>query len=251
MNEMLQKCSYHLTQHPRRGPAGCFPAKGLKNASAPPSCRAAAYQSTKASYLRLSIVAIATLAMTIGAGCGPTTRIPLVYKIDVQQGNIITQEMLAMLEPGIDKAKVRFIMGTPLLTDAFHQDRWDYVYSLQKRGGDRVQRRVALFFADDRLQRVEGDVKPAPGAIAVEPRRDVSINVPGEEPSGLMARLKDTVGLGEQEEVKTPSPQDTKSKNEKGFFGTLKERVGLGGADRPEHDEDSPPYQDPANPEGL
>ncbi|MGH6635302.1 MAG: outer membrane protein assembly factor BamE [Gammaproteobacteria bacterium] len=189
--------------------------------------------------------------MTVGAGCGPTTRIPLVYKIDVQQGNIITQEMLAMLEPGIDKAKVRFIMGTPLLMDAFHQDRWDYVYSLQKGGGDRVQRRVALFFADDRLQRVEGDVKRAPGAIAVEARRDVSINVPSEEPSGLMARLKNTVGLGEQKEVKASPPQSAKSKNEKGFFGTLKERIGLGGGDRPEHDEDSPPYQDPANPEGL
>lgn len=228
-----------------------FATKGLENESVPPPSRAAARQPAEASIIRLSIVAFAALAMTVGAGCGPTKRIPLVYKIDIQQGNIITPEMLAMLEPGIDKAKVRFIMGTPLLIDAFHQDRWDYVYSLQKGGGDRVQRRVVLFFVDDRLQRVEGDIKPAPGAIAVEPRRDVSVDVPGEEPSGLMKRLKNTVGLGEQKEIKTSPPPGTKSKNEKGFFGSLKERIGLGGGAQPEHGEDSPPYQDPVNPEGL
>ncbi len=249
---MLQNCFYHLPQYGAlRLSARSFPGRGSTNGSAPSAGQTAADQFAKASSLRLSIVAFAAFAMAVGAGCGPTTRIPLVYKIDVQQGNIITQEMLAMLEPGIDKAKVRFIMGTPLLMDAFHQDRWDYVYSLQKRGGDRVQRRVALFFADDRLQRVEGDVKPAPGTIAVEPRRDVSISVPGEERPGLMTRLKNAVGLEEQKEVKTSPPEGTKSKNEKGFFGTLKERIGLGGGDQPEHDEGSPPYQDPTNPDGL
>ncbi|MGH8608812.1 MAG: outer membrane protein assembly factor BamE [Gammaproteobacteria bacterium] len=225
----------------------------MKNEAVHPSgtARAASRQPANALNLRASIAAFGALAMTVGAGCAPAKRIPLVYQIDVQQGNIITQEMLAMLEPGIDKAKVRFIMGTPLLMDAFHHDRWDYVYSLQKGGGDRVQRRVALFFTDNRLQRVEGDVKPASGAIAVEPRRDVSVDVPGEERSGLMARLKNTVGLGEQKEANTSRPQGTKRKSGKGFFRTLKERIGLGSGDKPEHDKGSPPYQDPTNPEGL
>jgi len=228
-------------------------ANGLKNEAVHPSGTfpAASRQPANVLNLRASIAACGALAMTVGAGCAPAKRIPLVYQIDVQQGNIITQEMLAMLEPGIDKAKVRFIMGTPLLMDAFHHDRWDYVYSLQKGGGDRVQRRVALFFTDDRLQRIEGDVKPAPGAIAVEPRRDVSIDVPGEERSSLMERLKNTVGFGEQKEANTSRPKGNKSKSRKGVFRTLKERIGLGGGDKPEHDKDSPPYQDPTNPEGL
>ena len=54
------------------------------------------------------------------------------YKIDVQQGNVLTQEMVAQLKPGQTREQVRFILGTPLLTDIFHQQRWEYVYSYRK-----------------------------------------------------------------------------------------------------------------------
>jgi len=72
--------------------------------------------------------------------------------------------MVSRLKPGMSKSQVRFALGTPLLTDAFHADRWDYVYLLQKGGKVREKRTVTVVFVDDKLQRLEGDVV---GALAV------------------------------------------------------------------------------------
>jgi len=85
-------------------------------------------------------------------------KIPLVYRVDVQQGNVIEQSMIDKLEPGMTKAKVKFIMGTPLLVDPFHSNRWDYIYSIEPGDGERAQRHVALFFKDDKLTHLEGDI---------------------------------------------------------------------------------------------
>ena len=80
------------------------------------------------------------------------------YKIDIQQGNVVTQEMVEKLKPGMTAAQVRFILGTPLVVDAFHKDRWDYVYRLRKGGTVVEHRRIVIVFQDDKLARVEGDV---------------------------------------------------------------------------------------------
>jgi outer membrane protein assembly factor BamE len=83
-----------------------------------------------------------------------------VYKIDIRQGNFVTQEMLDQLEWNMPAKKVRFIMGTPLLVDVFHQHRWDYLYSFQAGGGERKQRRITLFFDENQhLKKIEGLVK--------------------------------------------------------------------------------------------
>ncbi len=83
-----------------------------------------------------------------------------VYKIDVKQGNVITQEMLDQLELDMPAKKVQFIMGTPMMVDVFHQQRWNYLYSFQAGGGERQQRHISLFFGkNQRLQRIDGDVK--------------------------------------------------------------------------------------------
>jgi outer membrane protein assembly factor BamE len=88
-------------------------------------------------------------------------KIPLVYRVDIQQGNVIEQSMIDKLEPGMTKAKVKFIMGTPLLVDPFHSNRWEYIYSIEPGGGARAQRHVALFFKDDKLTHAEGNITPA------------------------------------------------------------------------------------------
>ncbi len=82
------------------------------------------------------------------------------YKIDIQQGNVLSQEMVAQLKPGQTRDQVRYILGTPLVTDIFHQQRWDYVYRYQNgRTGQVESRRFVVFFdADGRLDRVGGDV---------------------------------------------------------------------------------------------
>lgn len=82
------------------------------------------------------------------------------YKINVQQGNVVTQDMLAKLKSGMTRSQVRYVMGTPLIADPFHPDRWDYVYTYSKHGGKPQERRITVVFENDRLAHVEGDVVP-------------------------------------------------------------------------------------------
>jgi len=213
--------------------------------------------------------------------------LPLVYKIDIPQGNVITQDMLALLKPGMPKDKVRFIMGTPLIVDTFHKDRWDYIYSFQKGGGDRSQRKISLYFKENSLTRVAGDVKPAREALKVEKHSDVTVTVPGEAKSSLYERVKSSVGLGEGDTapplqpaaddqdkvasgqsdkdaaisgkgkdrpVKTITvPPDTvtvEEENKKGFFGRLLQKMGVGdNEDETEYDPGDPKYKDPTTPD--
>ena len=98
------------------------------------------------------------------AGCQHVPMLPGLtpYRIDIQQGNYVTQDMVAKLKPGMTKSQVRFALGTPLVVDPFHADRWDYVYVLQKRGKVVEQRRIVVVFQDEKLARIDGDVVPAP-----------------------------------------------------------------------------------------
>ncbi len=96
----------------------------------------------------------------------PSLQFPGVYKIDIQQGNIITQEMVDQLRPGMTKRQVTFVMGTPLVRDPFNQDRWDYVYSYQPGGGVRGQERITMYFENDLLVNFTGDFRPGDGTTA-------------------------------------------------------------------------------------
>lgn len=81
-----------------------------------------------------------------------------IYKLDVQQGNIITAEMLMGLKPGMTRVQVKYVLGTPLIQDSFHENRWDYIYKMIK--DDRLieERHVVVRFADDELVDVKGDI---------------------------------------------------------------------------------------------
>ena len=104
---------------------------------------------------------VATIAVTLLGGC--SLRIPGVtpFKMEIQQGNYVTQEMVSQVRSGMGKEQVRQILGTPLLVDAFHNERWDYVYYREDEWGKREQRKFAVFFMDGKLVRVEGDVVAA------------------------------------------------------------------------------------------
>jgi outer membrane protein assembly factor BamE len=82
------------------------------------------------------------------------------YKVEIQQGNFVSQEMVSQLKPGMSKEQVRFVLGTPLLTDIFHAERWDYVYWRETPEGKREQRKLVVHFNDGRLARLDGDVAP-------------------------------------------------------------------------------------------
>lgn len=81
------------------------------------------------------------------------------YKHDVQQGNILDPDRLARLEIGMSKADVQTLLGTSMLQDSFHPDRWDYFYSLRKaRKKDSEKKLLTLFFKDDQLFKIVGEV---------------------------------------------------------------------------------------------
>ncbi len=86
---------------------------------------------------------------------------PWVYRIDIDQGNIITQEMVDQLKPGLTRDQVKYVMGSPLVVDPFHPDRWDYVYTLRKGDGSRKREQLSVFFRDDILISLSGDFLPA------------------------------------------------------------------------------------------
>ncbi|HQN64229.1 MAG TPA: outer membrane protein assembly factor BamE [Methylophilus sp.] len=126
--------------------------------------------------MRYFLVLLISLLTACGAGV-PSLK---PYKMDIQQGNVVTSKMLLQLRPGMTKSQVRYIMGTPLVVDSFHRDRWDYFYQLRQAGKVVEQRRVILEFEKDLLKRVRGDVVPAgsqPAEGAVESNASKTIEV--------------------------------------------------------------------------
>ena len=149
-------------------------------------------------------IILTALALSSLAACSASSipTLPLgplkPYRIDIQQGNVVTQEMMSKVQPGMTRSQVRFALGTPLVADVFHPDRWDYVYQYHKAGQLTEQRRIVVVFKDDRLVRIEGDVvpagslpgaaqtgkqdKPAAAAPAAAPPRESSSGASREEP---------------------------------------------------------------------
>ena len=112
------------------------------------------------------LLALASLV----AGC-KSVEVPKVpgitpYRMEIQQGNYISQEMVAQLKPGLTREQVRFILGTPLVTDIFHANRWDFVFFRERPNGKREQRSLSVIFEDNKLARVIGDLLPTEPAVA-------------------------------------------------------------------------------------
>ena len=113
------------------------------------------------------LLAVASCAAALGlAGCQTTeTSAPwwgssIVYRMDINQGNYITQDMVDRLKVGQTRQQVRLALGTPLVQSAFHDNRWDYVYQFRRRGRMVESRQFAVFFVDDKLARWEADEMP-------------------------------------------------------------------------------------------
>lgn len=115
---------------------------------------------------RLVLAAAAALALVAGCGSfnGATHRFAesiTPYKVEVVQGNFLSKEQVAALQPGMSREQVRQILGTPLVTDIFHSDRWDYVFTMKRKGVAPQERRLTVFFKNDAMDRVEGDTMPS------------------------------------------------------------------------------------------
>ena len=153
------------------------------------------------------------------AGCS----FPGVYKIDIQQGNVVTQDMIDQLRPGMTRKQVRFIMGNPLLTDTFHADRWDYLYSLQPGGGERQQERISVIFnPNDQLVSLSGDFMPGvsrdeailgkdSGTTVTTPAENAEKPKPEKpvKPGSLLDQIQKDVDNVETVPIPTPEPLET------------------------------------------
>ena len=104
--------------------------------------------------------ALSLLLSMLLTGCGSNFGFPGVYRINVEQGNVVTEEMVEQLRPGLNRRQVRYIMGTPLIEDAFHSDRWDYRYLLRNGNETLSENRLTLWFEGDELIRAEGPDAP-------------------------------------------------------------------------------------------
>ena len=116
----------------------------------------------------------------------------LVHRIDVQQGNVISEEDLNRLKPGMTRRQVQYVIGSPMVADVFHQDRWDYIYLMEPGYGEATSEHVTLYFEADVLTRVEGSMHPQDINMAEPaPSRQVTVEVPPQEriPPGLLTRL--------------------------------------------------------------
>ncbi len=137
-------------------------------------------------------------------GCGSTVPVVKPFKMDIQQGNVVTSKMLLQLKPGMTKSQVKFIMGTPLIVDSFHSNRWDYFYQMRQAGKIKEQRRVILDFDNELLARVRGDVVPEGTAGAASSTEAGAVTLPKSvEPKAKEEGLLDKLKFWKKDEQKT------------------------------------------------
>ncbi|MFZ9610278.1 MAG: outer membrane protein assembly factor BamE [Methylococcales bacterium] len=103
--------------------------------------------------------------------------LPGVYTIPIQQGNIIEQSMIDQLRPGMTKRQVLYIMGSPMLDDVLHKNRWDYMYSDHPSGEDRIQHQISLFFDNDQIVGIQGDFRPSAVPV-IKASEETTVDVP-------------------------------------------------------------------------
>lgn len=118
--------------------------------------------------VRTSRLVLGLAACTMAVGCGSfnnaTQRLAgaiTPYKIQVVQGNFISREQVESLKPGMSRQQVRDVLGTPLVASVFHDNRWDYVFTLQRQGVEPQSRRLTVYFKGNELERFEGDTMPS------------------------------------------------------------------------------------------
>lgn len=129
-------------------------------------------------------------------------KLPFVYRPQIIQGNLITQDNVNQLQPGMHKKQVQLVMGTALTQDIFHDDRWDYYYGMGI-GHIELEKHLTLYFKDDQLARIVGDYQPLPPIQGEGAPKDPKaiITVPDWQPphKTLFEEVMNVVGLEKEE----------------------------------------------------
>ena len=134
----------------------------------------------------MKYIYVAFMAFSVG-GCSlsqlklPELKIPRVYKLSVQQGNVITQEMVDRLKPGMTRNQVEFVMGKPVLGDPFSDDQWVYIYTLEVPDYFNQVFKMVLVFEDDTLATISGDYIPQEADAESDAAADEGANETSDE----------------------------------------------------------------------
>jgi len=148
--------------------------------------------------LRSIVVAFAMTGCATVDEYMPTLRSFGVYKLDINQGNYLSQDMVDKLKVGMTKPQVRTVLGTPLLTPIFRDNRWDYLYEYQRQGKVIEHRQFTVYFAEDKVARWEGDEMPQSmvdvNRIAVDKALK---HIPSAEDKGFLDKILDIFRGGE------------------------------------------------------
>lgn len=142
---------------------------------------------------------IILIAILFSAGCS-SMRFPGVYRIDIGQGNLLTKEMIEKLRLGMTPRQVEYVMGSPMIWDTFHPDRWDYLYSLETGKGLEVTNQLTLYFENERLARIDTSRYKDPDQLRDDLLEQMGMPVPqappadkpNEEPAGSAPEASDS-----------------------------------------------------------
>ena len=221
----------------------------------------------KSAFYRFALCAVAPAVLLCACKSVDVPKVPGItpYRMVIQQGNYISQEMVAQLKVGMTKEQVRYVLGTPLVTDIFHADRWDYVFFREHADGKKEQRNLSVVFEKDRLARVIGDLVAAPGSAPqgggfesqqrmdtaprpigstgvkpaakpeARPAEPASVEAPkpAAEPAGQNWSAAGEAKPEEKPAAKVeekPAPEQKtadEQPKERGFFGRMLEKIGL------------------------
>jgi len=161
-------------------------------------------------YMSKPFIFLTLLASLSVSSCSTIlNNLPGVYTIDIQQGNMIDQSMVDQLRPNMTKRQVLFIMGSPMLDDPFQKNRWDYLYSNQPGGEARVQKKISLYFQDDKIVEIQGDFRPSALPV-IKTSEETTIDVPKRKLDKTLWEM--ITGLFDFEDAETDSPGSDQNK---------------------------------------
>jgi outer membrane protein assembly factor BamE len=149
---------------------------------------------------KLIASAMIVLATSLIFGGCSSLRFPGVYRIDVGQGNLITKEMIEKLRIGMTPRQVEFVMGSAMIADTFHPNRWDYLYSLETGKGILVQNQLTLYFENERLAQIDQGKYKDPEQLRNDLLKQMGLPVPAPAAS-------------EQADDKPATPENTPQEN--------------------------------------
>ena len=145
--------------------------------------------------MRKLLILISVIVSLFLAACSNdpvVSKLPFVYKLDIQQGNVITQNQVDQLRTGMSRRQVQFVIGAPMITDPFHANRWDYFYSLQPGSGrkESAKEQLTLIFLEDNLSEIRSSLSADKEANQTQDEQ-ITVDVPYQEPEtiGVLTRL--------------------------------------------------------------